>query len=289
VPNVFAATGSPAWGNPDYPWTVGSTLAPYSLEGKAFATVLADENPTAKVAMLVQDDDFGKAYEEGFKAAIKGTDITVVKVEKYPTGANEVASQITSLAATKADTFFNGATLLACPNALQEAVKNNWKPLTWVSGTCISKTLMGIAGTAADNVYASTNVKDPMNPAFADDPAMKEYLQVLKDFGASDVDPENGIVAYGYTQAAILQKVLESLSKPSRSELIDAMHTLDLADIGLMIPGATVKTSKDDPFVAENLQIVQYDAAAKHFDNVGDILDFEGKTADLTPADLINS
>ena len=288
VPNVFAATGSPAWGNPDFPWTIGSTLAPYTLEGKAFADFLKGEKPKAKVAMLVQSDDFGKAYEEGFKNAIKGTDITVTKVETYPPGANEVASQITSLKATGADTFFNGATLLACPNALQQATKAGWKPLTFVSGTCISKTLMGIAGADADKVYATTNIKDPMNPAFADDPAMKEYNSVLKEFGAEDVDAENGIVAYGYTQGAILVKVLESLDKPSRSALMNAMYDLDMTDVGLVIPGVTVKTSKDDPYLAENLQLIQYDAAEKHFDNVGDVIDFEGKTKDLTPEDLIN-
>ncbi|MEZ5180197.1 MAG: ABC transporter substrate-binding protein [Acidimicrobiales bacterium] len=125
VPNLFAATGSPAWGNPDYPWLVGSTLAPYTLEAKAFADYLKENEPTAKVAMLVQDDDFGKAYEEGFKKAIEGTDITVADVATYPTGANEVASQITSLKASGADVFFNGATLLACLR-LTEAPADGW-------------------------------------------------------------------------------------------------------------------------------------------------------------------
>src|SRR5690606_14931958 len=75
VPNVFAATGSPTWGNPDYPWLIGSTLAPYTLEAVAFANYLKEEKPDATVAMLVQDDDFGDAYEQAFKKAIEGTDI----------------------------------------------------------------------------------------------------------------------------------------------------------------------------------------------------------------------
>ena len=74
VPNIFAATGSPAWGNPDYPWTIGSTLSPYTLEAEIFAELLEVEQPGAKVAMLVQDDDFGAAYEEGFEPAIEGTE-----------------------------------------------------------------------------------------------------------------------------------------------------------------------------------------------------------------------
>ena len=164
MPNLFAATGSPAWGNPDYPWMIGSTLAPYTLEGQVFADLLADEKPDAKVAMLVQDDDFGKAYEEGFTAAIEGTDIKVVKVEKYATGANEVSSQITSLAATDADAFFNGGTLLACPDALTKAQAANWTPITWISATCTSKTLMGIAGAARQRRAQHHQPQGPAEP-----------------------------------------------------------------------------------------------------------------------------
>ncbi len=289
VPNLFAASGSPAWGNPKFPWLVGSTLAPYALEGVAYANYLKDNQPKAKVAMLVQDDDFGKAYEEGFKNAIKGTDITVAKVATYPTGANEVSSQVTGLAASGADAFFNGATLLACPNALQEAVSSKWtRESTFVSGTCISKTLMGLAGQNADGVLATTNIKDPLNPAFKDDAAMKEYRSTLSEFGAKDVDADNGIVAYGYTQAAVLQYVLEKSPKLTRSDVVNTMRTIDTKGLGLLIDGVNAKMSADDPYLAENLQLIKYDAGNKYFTNLGDIIDFEGKTKDLTPKDLVN-
>ncbi len=289
VPNLFAGTGSPAWGNPDYPWLVGSTLAPYTLEAVAYANWLKENQPEAKVAMLVQDDDFGKAYEEGFKNAIDGTDITVTDVATYPTGANDVAAQVTSLKATGADAFFDGATLLACPNALTAAKADNWtRTSTFVSGTCISKTLMGLAGDAADGVLATTNIKDPQNPAFADDAAMKEYRDTLDQYGADDVDPDNGIVAYGYTQAAVLVYVLEQSPELTRASVLDTLRTIDTDGLGLTVDGVKLKMSADDPFLAEDLQLIQYDAAAKYFENVGDVIDFEGKTADLTPEDLIN-
>ena len=289
VPNVFAGTGSPVWGNPDYPWTIGSTLAPYTVESKAFADYLATENPTAKVAMLVQSDDFGKAYEEGFKNAIEGTDITVVEVQNYAPGTSEVASQMTALAASGADTFFNGSTLLACPTALEAAKSEGWEATTFVSGTCISKTLMGIAGQNADGVLATTNIKDPLNPAFADDPAMTEYRQTLTDFAADDVDPENGIVAYGYTQAALFVEILKTLDAPTRSGLVNAMYELEGLTAGLLLDGVTVNTSADDRFLAEDVQLIQYDADNAYFTNVGDVLDFEGTTTELTPPELIES
>jgi len=289
VPNIFAATGSPVWGNTSYPWTIGSTLAPYTVEAKAFADYLKENKPNAKVAMLVQNDDFGKAYEEGFKNQIEGSDITVTQVKTYEAGTDEVTSEVTSLKASGADTFFNGATLLACPNALNAANDQGWDAVTFVSGTCISKTLMGIAGEAADGVFATTNIKDPLNPAFADDPAMKEYNETLAEYGADDVDPENGIVAYGYTQGALLVEILESLDTLDRGTLMNKMYDLKDLTGGLLLDGVEVNTSPDDRFLAEDVQMIQYNAANKYFENVGDVLDFEGTTPDITPKDLIES
>ena len=288
VPNVFAATGSPVWGNPDYPWTIGSTLAPYTIEANAFVELLKEEKPDAKIAMLVQDDDFGQAYQEGVEMAIEGTDITIEQVETYPAGSSEVAAQMTSLNASDADVFFDGATLLACPTALQEAQDAGYE-YTFVSGTCISKTLMGIAGEAGEGAYAVTNIKDVISPEFAEDPAMVTYKEVLAEFGEEGVDPENGIVAYGYTQADILKQVLEGLPELSRGALMNAMYEIDEMTSGLMIDGSFVNTSEDDRYLAENVQLVQYDSAGGYFNYLGEVLDYEGQTADLTPPDLIES
>lgn len=292
VPDLFAATGSPAWGNPNYPWLVGSTLAPYTLESVAYANYLKDNQPDAKVAMLVQDDDFGKAYEEGFKQAIEGTDITVTDVATYATGSNKVAAQVTSLKATGADAFFNGSTLLACPNGLSEAKEANWeRESTFVSGTCISKTLTGLAGEAADGVLAVTNIKDPLNPAFDDDEPMNEYRSTMKDYiDATDeeVDDDNGIVAYGYTQAALFEYVLEQSPELSRSAVLETLRNIDTEGQGLLVDGATAKMGADDPYLVEDLQLIQYTFDGEYFENVGELIDFEGKTKDVTPEDLIS-
>ncbi len=292
VPNVFAATGSTAWGNPDYPWLIGSTLSPYTLEGQMFAQVLEDQKPDATVAMLVQDDDFGRAYEEGFRQAIEGTDIEVVQVEKYATTADNVSAQMTSLASSDADAFFNGATLLNCPNALTGMASANWQPITWVSGTCTSKTLMGLAGAAAAGVYSAANFKDPLNPEWDDDAAMQEYLDTVQQYRPDDFDPENAIVGYGYTQAAVFVEALEAAEAPTRLAVMESLHNLDgISDVGLLLPGVSITTSEDDAYMGESLLLAQYEFAGEgqrnHFVPQGDLVSFEGETADLTPEDLI--
>jgi branched-chain amino acid transport system substrate-binding protein len=292
VPNVFAATGSTAWGNPDYPWLIGSSLSPYSLEGYMFARVLEQENPSATVAMLVQDDRFGAEYEEGFRRAIEGTDIEVVAVEQYTTGASEVGAQITSLAASGADAFFNGGTLLACPDALTKKAAANWEAITWVSSTCLSDTLMGLAGEAASGVWGAANLKDPLNPDWDDDPAMIEYLDTVRQYQPDGFRETNAVVGYGYTQGVLFVEALKAAEAPTRLAVMESVRNLEISDVGLLLPGVTLTTGEGDYFMGESLQLAQYEFTAEgarnHFVLQGELVSFEGETAELTPEDLIN-
>lgn len=293
VPNLFAGTGSVAWGNPEYPWLIGSTLSPYTLEAQAFADHLKENDPDAKVAMLRQSDEFGATYEEGFRRAIEGTDIELVAVEEYAVGSDQVASQVTALAASGADAFFNGGTLLACPAALSAKQTEGWEATTWVSGTCISKTLMGIAGAAGDEVLSMTNLKDPLNPDYAEDPAMQEFFDTVEEyrseFKGRELDLENAIIAYGYTQAELFVQALENAAAPTRLAVMEAVRNMDAYTASLAHEGVSFTTGPDDAFMGEAFVLVQYDAAAAHFNEIGDLIDLEGQTADLTPEELITA
>jgi branched-chain amino acid transport system substrate-binding protein len=280
-----------AWGDPNYPWLIGSSLVPYSLEAVAFADYLKENKPDAKVAMLRQADEFGATYQESFEAAIEGTDIEVVEVQEYAVGSDQVAAQMTTLADSGADAFFNGGTLLACPNALTAAQAEGWEPITWVSGTCISKTLMGLAGSAGDGVLSLTNIMDPLNPEEADDPAMVEMQDAVAEYQPNwkgrELDPENAIIGYGWTQAELFVMALEAAEAPTRLAVMDAIRNLDGVTTSLMLEGVSVTTGEDDNFMGESFTLVQYDGAAGHFNHIGELIDFEGETANNTPEDLI--
>ncbi len=290
VPDLLAATGSPAWGNENFPWLIGATNVPYSLEAKAFADMLGDMKPDAKVAILQQDDDFGRAYTDTFQDITKDTDITVTKVEKYASGTNDVTAQITSLAATGADALFIGGTLLACPAALNQVAANNWKPLIWVSSTCVSKTLMGAAQDKADGVYSFTNLMDVLDPTWDDNDRMMQYRDDVAAFDPS-ADTDNGLIAYGYTQAAVLVEALKGADKPTRLAVMEAMHNIDgIKDVGVLLPGVTLHTESGDNYLAESYNLIKYkyDPADAHFVLEGDVIDAEGQTTKITPDDLIN-
>lgn len=286
VPNLFAATGSPAWGNPKYPWVLGSELVPYPLEAKALYDYLTTTKPNATVAILRASDDFGRAYAETFRSLIKGSKITIAKEETYNPEQSETKSQVTSLAATNADVLLLGATLLACPNALQNVQSSGWKPITYMSGTCTSKTLMEIAGEAADGVLSVTDIMEPGLPEWESNPAMQLYRQKIAQY-APDADLENGIVAYGWTTGALLAETLRRSPELTRQSVMETARTLDVQDVGLLMPGVTLFVNAKDWFLGETFTLAKYNAAAGHFELVGDLLDFNGQTAKITPPGLI--
>jgi branched-chain amino acid transport system substrate-binding protein len=288
VPNLLAATGSPAWGNPKFPWLLGTYLVPYPDEMQALVTYLKQNKPQATIAVLRANDDFGAAYSDTLKSLVKGTDLKIVQEQTYDTETGDVTSQITSLAATKADVLVLGATLLACPQSLNQVGSSGWKPLVYMSGTCTSKTLMNAAGANGNGVLSVAPIMDPNDPQYADNAAMKLYkAQVAKYSPEADVG--NGIVAYGWTAGAALVQILEQVKDPTRLGVMQAARVnKDIKGVGLQLPDAQWTVDSDDWFLGEEFNLVQYSTSEGFFKIVGDLQKLDGKTASITPPALIN-
>ena len=294
VPDLFAASGATQWGNHAYPWLIGSELVPYPLEVKTFVDYLKKTKPTATIAVLKANDDFGQSYADTLDQLVKGTQLKVVKTEQYDSsGLPNVAPQVNSLAATHADAFLLAAALTACPAALNAAGDANWHPITYMSGTCVSKILFDAAGKNANNVLTVTPLLDPADPANASNAAMQLYKkQFAKDYPPTATepnDPKEGISAYGWTTAALFVKTLEAAKALDRASVMEsARKMVNFSDVGLQIPAAKWNTNADDWFIGETYQFVKYDANAHHTVPVGPLTDEDGQTAALTPGNLIN-
>ncbi len=289
IPNMLIASGAVQWGNPEFPWMIGSELVPYPLEVQTFVDYLKKNKPNATIAVLKQNDDFGQSYVDTLNELVKGTDLKVVQTQSYDPESSEVKTQVTSLANTHADAFLLAAALLACPNALVAAADAGWKPITYMSGTCVSKVLFTLAGQAADKVLSVTPLLDPADPTNASNAAMQLYKAQVKKY-ASGADTDDGIVAYGWTTAALFAKTLELSTKLDRGTVMNAIHTLPgVTDIGLQLPKSKWTTSAQDAFIGETFQMITYDANEGHTNPVGPLIDDNGKTAELSPQDLLNS
>lgn len=285
VPQLYAATGAALWGNPDeYPFTIGS-LPTYATEMGVFVQYLEENNPDAQVAILYQNDDFGKEYLDSIKALTEGTDIEIIAEESYETSDSDVDSQITSIANSGADTVLLGATALKCPQALDALqAQSGFDPETvWMSQTCASSTVIGLASPgSADGVLTAIYLKDPADPQWDDDPAMQEFQTQGAAHGLSAEEVEDGVVGIGWTFGQLLAETVRNTPELNRENIMQSAYSLDGVEVGLLLPGVTFTTNgAEDPFPIETLQIGQYNG--DFFDFVGDPIDLEGQSAEFTP------
>src|SRR5713101_5849720 len=82
VPQLFVATGATKWNDPkDFPWTMG-WQPNYQNESQIYAKYILKEKPNAKIAILYQNDDYGKDYLKGFKEGLGTKAASMIVMEE---------------------------------------------------------------------------------------------------------------------------------------------------------------------------------------------------------------
>ncbi len=284
VPNLFAATGSQLLAVPsEYPWTIGS-IPSYPLEMAVFTEVLKRDDPDAQVAFLYQDDDFGSAYIDTFRGLTEGTDISVVAESTYTPDNLDVSGQMTDLASSGADTLVLAVASLACPGSLGAlAEQAGWDPLTYISATCTSGALMGLAPPGSgDGVMSAFYLKDPADPQWDDDPAMVEFLEQGAAAGLSGEQLDNGIVAYGWMIAEVLAHTIETAPEVTRLDVMNTAYHIDGLEVGLLLPGIKVTTNGvEDPHLIESMYVGSFNG--EYWDLEDELVSFEGESTAFVP------
>jgi branched-chain amino acid transport system substrate-binding protein len=260
VPHLFVATGASDWGKDidAHPYTIG-WQPNYVTEAKVYADYLKKEKPKAKVAILYQNDGFGKDLLGGFEDAIGGSSVKVVDKEPYNVTDPTVAAQVGRLARSGADTFLNITTPKFSAQAIATIAKTDWKPLHILNNVGASKTLVlkPVGFENAKGIVSTQYFKDPEDPQWADDAAMKEYRDGLKQYSPKS-NPDDPFNMYGWTVAQTMVKALEGMKEPTRDSLMESARNLDV-DIGTMLPGNKIQTSSDDGYPIEAMQIMEFD------------------------------
>ncbi|MFJ1969069.1 ABC transporter substrate-binding protein [Streptomyces sp. NPDC087903] len=259
VPQPFVATGASVWGTDDkHPWTIG-WQPNYVAEARVYAKYLKDEKPKAKVAVLYQNDDFGKDLLGGFQQAVAGSGIKVVAKESYEVTAPSVSAQMANLARSKADVLLNITTPKFGSQALAADAKNTkWNPLHIVNNVASSAAVLQPVGFKnVQGVVSATYFKDPADPQWANDPEMKTYTKAMHKY-APDADPANQFNAYGWAAASSLHQALDAMKCPTREGLRDAVRNLRNVKVDMLLPGVTLSTGHDDAFPIESMQLMRF-------------------------------
>ncbi|MFC4057354.1 ABC transporter substrate-binding protein [Planomonospora corallina] len=281
VPQVFVATGASKWGTDTaHPWTIG-WQPNYVSEARVYAQYLRQERPDATVAVLYQNDDFGKDLLGGFKKAVEGSGIRIVAEQSYEVSDPSVDPQMRNLAESGADVLLNVTTPKFGSQALAADAKNTgWNPLHIVNNVAASVTVLRPVGFEnVQGVVSATYYKDPNDPQWADDPEMKLYYAKMKQY-APGADPGVPYHAFGWAAASSFHRTMEAAACPTREGLRDAMRDLKEVEVGMLLPGVTMSTGPDDGFPIESMRLMRF--KGERWELFGDVIDTRKEFGPLT-------
>ncbi|MDX1619349.1 MAG: ABC transporter substrate-binding protein [Nitriliruptorales bacterium] len=255
VPQVFVATGASKWGlDEDHPWTIG-WQPNYVSESRIYAQWLQDNHPGATIAVLYQNDDYGLDYLNGFKSAIEGSDLEIIAEQSYETTDATLDSQMTNLASSEAEVFYNITTPSFAAKAMGFDAQSDWDPVHLLNSVSNSLTTVGAVGfEPLQGMVTALYLKDPQDAQWEGDEDIQRYLDKVAEY-APDADPNNGYVVYGWAVGSAFYKLLEQTECPTRESLQEAWLNLNDVEFDLGLPGVTMTTSEDDHFPLEAMQI----------------------------------
>jgi ABC-type branched-subunit amino acid transport system substrate-binding protein len=276
VPQLFVATGATKWNDPkDFPWTMGWQPS-YQSESHIYAKYLLKEKPDAKIAVLYQNDDYGKDYLKGLKDGLGAKAASmIVAEESYETTEPTIDNHVVKLKATGADVFFDVTTPKFAAQAIKKVAEIDWKALHILNNVSANVgSVMKPAGfEASQGVISANYLKDPADSQWDNDAGNKEFLAFLaKDF--PEGDKTNNSVVVGYAVAQTMVQVLKQCGDNLTRENImkQAANIKDFRS-EMLLPGITINTSPTDFAPIDQLQMMRF--KGEKWEMFGDVISGE--------------
>jgi branched-chain amino acid transport system substrate-binding protein len=273
VPQLFVNTGADKWADPQhFPWTIGF-LPSYRIEAQIYAKYMLKEKSDAKLAVLYQNDDFGKDYVTGLRDALgRDWDKYVVRTATYEVTDPTVDSQIGNLRASGADTLLVAAVPKFAAQAIRKVYDIGWKPMFFMTNVSISvgSVLQPAGPEKAVGMISGLFCKDAVDPAWENDPGMKQYKAFMAKYLQS-ADISDGLYVWGYSVSYILWNVLEQCGGDfSRETIMKQATNIRNLEVPMLLPGIIVNTSPTDYHTIRALQLARWDG--RSWVRFGDII-----------------
>jgi ABC-type branched-subunit amino acid transport system substrate-binding protein len=262
VPHIFVNTGATKWGDPkNFPWTMGFNLS-YQNEGHIYARYILENKPDAKIAILYQNDDYGKDYVKGLKDGLGDKAARMIVAEaSYEVTDPTVDSQVVSLRGSGADTFYNVTTPKFAAQAIRKAFDIGWRPLHILNNvsSSVGSVLVPAGLDKSVGLITALYMKDPVDPQWKNDAGFKQYEAWMKKY-YPDGDIRDGFNVAGYLIAQGVVQVLKQCGDDlTRENVMRQMTNIKGLQMGMMLPGIKWNTAPDDFFLIESGQLARFD------------------------------
>jgi len=276
VPQLFILSGAAKFADPkNFPWTIPGIMA-YETEGGAYAKHILQTMPDAKIAILSQNDDFGRDHVVGFKRALGSKAAAMIVAETtYENGAPTINSQLAALKTSGANIFFSVTLGKFTSQMIRGITDIGWKPqVTYVPTSSSSITFLEPAGLEnAVGLVSSVSQKDINDDQWSNDEDVKEYFSFMRQFLPS-ADPHNVLYSFGYMNGHLLVEVLKACGDDlSRENIMRQATSLHMLKLPLLLPGVLISTAPDDYLPIKQLQLRRFNG--KNWIAIGNLIEDE--------------
>ena len=277
VPQLFVATGASAWGQPQqYPWTMG-WQPDYVTEGVVYAKHILANVKDAKIAVLMQNDDYGRDYFNGFKKGLGKDADRIVQVATYEVADPTVDSQMIALKSSGANTFFNITTPKFAAQAIKKAHELGWKPAHYLNNVSasIGAVIKPAGFDASQGIITARYTKDATDPQYQKDADMVTWGAFMDKYYPQG-DKTSTFTVYGYAVSSTVLEVLKRAGDNlTRENIMKQAASLKGLEGPLLLPGIKINTSATDFYPIQSVRLVRL--KGQTFEEFGDILSNEAE------------
>ncbi len=261
IPQLFIASGNEEWGNPkSFPWTMGWQPA-FRAEGRVYANYVQAFYPERKIAVLWQNDEFGRDLFRGLQEGLGDWARMIVADTTFDLSDKSIDSQIDLLQSSGAEILiFDGAPAVAAL-ALRRMADIDWHPVFLLdnASASIANALRPAGLQNSIGVVSTAFLKDPGDPAWKDDPAMKDWSAFMDKY-YPDGDRADSNTVFGYGIAETLSQVLKQCGDDlSRENIMRQAASLKNYQNPVALPGVVINTGPNDFRPIEQMRLVQFD------------------------------
>ncbi len=274
VPQLFVATGADKWGQPKkFPWTMGWQPS-YQTEARIYAKYILENIKDPKVAILYQNDDYGKDYVKGLREGLGNmADKIIVKALPYEVTSPTIDAQVVQLKNSGANVFLNVTTPKFAAQAIKKVADLGWKPVHLLNNvsTSVSRVLKPAGYDKSVGIISTAYIKDPTDPQWKDDPEYKEWVVWMKKYNPKG-SLNNAFNTYGYAVAQTMIKVLEQAGDNlTRENVMKQAANMKNVHVKMLLPGVVINTSPTDYRPIEQMQLMKFNG--KSWDLFGKVID----------------
>ena len=276
VPQLFVATGATKWNDPKaFPWTMGWQPS-YQTEAKIYANYILQNKPDAKIAVLYQNDDYGKDYLKGLEDGLGTKANLIIAKQAYDVSEPTIDSEIVNLQASGANVFVDIATPKFAAQSITKADEIGWHPLFILNNvsSSVGSVIEPAGFKEAQGIISAAYLKDPTDPQWKNDPEMKAWTAFMdKYLPSADKSDANNV--YAYAVARTMVQVLKQCGNDlTRANVMKQAANLRDYDPGMLLPGININTSPTNFAPIQQLQLMRF--KGQTWDLFGKVL--SGKT-----------